>query len=212
MIFNGGSFATDTNAYLVSTLPTGTSNGIGSLIFNGGLFNAGAGIWGGSGPSPAVVINNGSTFSPALPTTNLVSAGNGAVTSSKYATATNCNSAASPAVCGSAAAGSVSIAASSSSVIVNTSAVTANSQITVTFDGSLGTKLGITCNTTAQQPYVSARMAGTSFHDIRCKQILDASRLYLVLDNKLGRQRTVVGTPAPTIILEGVRETKKQIQ
>ena len=163
IIFNGGNFTTDTNAYLVSTLPTGTSNGIGSLIFNGGLFNGGAGIWGGSGPSPAVVINHGSTFSPALPTTNLVSAGNGGMTSSKYATATNCNSSASPAVCGSAAAGSVTIAASSSSVVVDTSAVTASSQITVTFDSSLGTKLRVACNTTAQQPYVSARTAGTSF-------------------------------------------------
>jgi hypothetical protein len=163
IIFNGGSFTTDTNAYLVSTLPTGTTNGIGSLIFNGGLFNAGAGIWGGSGPSPAVVINNGSSFSPALPTTNLVSAGNGGMTSSKYATATNCNSSVSPAVCGSAAAGSVSIAISSSSVVVDTSAVTANSQIVVTFDSSLGSRLGVACNTTAQQPYVTARTAGTSF-------------------------------------------------
>jgi hypothetical protein len=163
IIFNGGSFTTDANAYLVSTLPTGTSNAIASLIFNGGLFSAGAGIWGGPGPSPAVVIDNGSTFSPPLPTTNLVSARNGGLTSSRYATATNCNSAADPAVCGSAAAGSVSIAASSSSVVVNTSAVTASSEITVTFDSSLGSKLGVTCNTAAQQPYVSARTAGISF-------------------------------------------------
>jgi hypothetical protein len=163
IVFNGGSFTADSNAYLVSTLPTGTTNGIGSLVFNGGLFNAGAGIWGGPGPSPAVVINNGSSFSPALPTINLVSLANGGMTSSKYATATNCSSAASLAVCGSAAAGSVAIATSLSSVVVNTTAVTANSQIIVTFDSSLGTKLGVTCNTTAQEPYISARKAGTSF-------------------------------------------------
>lgn len=78
-------------------------------------------------------------------------------------TDSNCSSSASPAVCGSAAAGSVVIAASASNVVVDTSAVTAKSQIVLTFDSSLGMKLGVTCNTAAQQPFVSARSAGTSF-------------------------------------------------
>jgi hypothetical protein len=60
--------------------------------------------------------------------------------------------------------GSVVVAASATSVVVNTTAVTANSQILVTFDASLGTKLGVTCNATVPALYgVSARTAGTSF-------------------------------------------------
>lgn len=80
-------------------------------------------------------------------------------------TATNCSSSASPAVCGSAAAGSFVIAASATSVTVNTSAVTANSQIFVQEDESLGSKLSVTCNTgiLANPPAISARVATTSF-------------------------------------------------
>jgi hypothetical protein len=85
------------------------------------------------------------------------------VTSGTYSTASNCKSSASPAVCGSAAAGAVAIAAGSSSVVVDTTAVTANSDISLTFNSSLGTRLSVTCNTTAQQPTVSAISAGTSF-------------------------------------------------
>ncbi|MBX4206185.1 hypothetical protein KW784_00085 [Candidatus Parcubacteria bacterium] len=79
-------------------------------------------------------------------------------------TATNCSSSASPAVCGSASGGSVAMATGGSTLVVNTSAVTANSQILITEDSSLGTRLGITCNTTTGRIYtVSARTAGTSF-------------------------------------------------
>jgi hypothetical protein len=47
---------------------------------------------------------------------------------------------------------------------VSTTAVTANSQIFVQEDSSLGTKLSVTCNTTTGRDYtVSARTAGTSF-------------------------------------------------
>ncbi len=80
-----------------------------------------------------------------------------------YRTATNCSSAASPAVCSSASAGSVVIAASSTTVVVNTTAVTANSQIILTPDSSLGTKLSVTCNTTLNPVEVTDRTAGTSF-------------------------------------------------
>jgi lysophospholipase L1-like esterase len=84
-------------------------------------------------------------------------------------TATNCSSSASPAICGSAAAGSVALPtnAVSSSIVVNTTAVTANSQILVTTDDTLGTKLGVTCNSTVATLVggltISARTAGTSF-------------------------------------------------
>jgi hypothetical protein len=45
------------------------------------------------------------------------------------ATASNCSSSASPAVCGSAVSGSVAVPASVTTEVVNTTAVTANSQI-----------------------------------------------------------------------------------
>lgn len=77
--------------------------------------------------------------------------------------ATNCSSAASPAVCGSSMSGSVVVAAAASTVVVNTSAVTANSQIIVTEDASLGTKLSVTCNTNLFSSAVTARTAATSF-------------------------------------------------
>jgi hypothetical protein len=82
-------------------------------------------------------------------------------------TATNCSSAASPAVCGSAPAGSFVIAAGAVSTVVHTTAVTANSQILVYPDESLGTKLGVSCNTTAATALatsgITARTASTSF-------------------------------------------------
>ena len=85
--------------------------------------------------------------------------------SSLYATQTNCASSASPAVCGSAAAGSFVIAAGATTVTVNTTAVTANSVIIAMEDDSLGTKLGVTCNTgiLVSAPEITARTAGTSF-------------------------------------------------
>lgn len=84
-----------------------------------------------------------------------------------YLTGSNCSSSASPAVCGSSAAGSVNIAAGSTTIQVNTTAVTANSQITLQADDTLGTKLGVTCNSTLATLVgglaVTARTAGTSF-------------------------------------------------
>jgi hypothetical protein len=84
-----------------------------------------------------------------------------------YATATNCSSSASPAVCGSAAAGSVALPTGATPTLqVNTTVVTANSQILLQIDESLGTKLGVTCNTTLStllNPVVTARSAGASF-------------------------------------------------
>lgn len=82
---------------------------------------------------------------------------------SLFGSGTNCSSSASPAVCGSAAAGSFILPAAATSVTVNTTAVTANSQIIVVNDDSLGTKLGVTCNTALDQVFVSARVAATSF-------------------------------------------------
>ena len=81
-----------------------------------------------------------------------------------HQTPTNCSSSAAPAVCAAASAGSVVIAAAGTTVTVNTSVVTANSQILLTEDSSLGTKLSVTCNTTTGRLYtVTARTAATSF-------------------------------------------------
>ena len=81
-----------------------------------------------------------------------------------YGTVTNCTSSAAPAVCGQAKQGSVVIAAAGTTVTVNTTGVTANSQILVTEDSSLGTKLSVTCNTTTGRTYtVTTRTAATSF-------------------------------------------------
>lgn len=55
------------------------------------------------------------------------------------------------------------MAASGTTVVVDTSAVTATSQIVLTFDSSLGSALSATCNTAINQPTVSARTPGTSF-------------------------------------------------
>jgi hypothetical protein len=82
---------------------------------------------------------------------------------STFGTLSNCSSNSSPAACGSASAGSVVVAAGATSVFVKTSAVTANSQIILTFDSSLGKKLGVTCNTTFDQGYVTARAPGLGF-------------------------------------------------
>lgn len=79
-------------------------------------------------------------------------------------TNTNCASSADPAVCASAPAGSVSIAVADAATVVNTTRVTANSQIFVQDDQSLGSRLSVTCNTTPNRNYtISARVAATSF-------------------------------------------------
>lgn len=74
------------------------------------------------------------------------------------------SSAAAPA-CQSAQYGMAAIAASAQTVTVYTAAVTNTAIITVGYDQSIGgsTLLNVTCNTTAQAPYVSARSAGSSF-------------------------------------------------
>ena len=88
----------------------------------------------------------------------------GTIVWAKSATTVNCNSTASPAVCGSAPSGSVAMATGGSTLQVNTSAVTVDSQILITEDSSLGTRLGITCNTATGRTYtISARADSTSF-------------------------------------------------
>ena len=62
------------------------------------------------------------------------------------------------------AAGSVAVGSGSTSVVIKTTAVTANSQILLTWDASLGARLGVTCSSAPPSWYeVSARTAATSF-------------------------------------------------
>ncbi len=75
----------------------------------------------------------------------------------------NCLDSAGAAACGAATAGSVVIDAGATTVVVSTTQVTANSQIFVQYDSSLGTRLSVTCNTTPALPAVTARTAATSF-------------------------------------------------
>lgn len=65
--------------------------------------------------------------------------------------------------CGAASAGFVVIEAAATTVVVSTTAITANSQIFLTMDISAAAQLGVTCNVTYADAYVSARTAGTSF-------------------------------------------------
>ncbi|MFZ2715891.1 MAG: glycine-rich domain-containing protein, partial [Minisyncoccia bacterium] len=83
---------------------------------------------------------------------------------SNIGTISNCNSVASPAVCGSAPSGSVTMSKGGSTLIVNTTSVTPDSQIFIIEDSSLGVRLGITCNTATNRTYtISARVPSTSF-------------------------------------------------
>lgn len=160
-----------------------TANGTGTAISNAGtVFDGGNNILSGTGTmtsgsagffrlSPKDVINfrnNANTADILALSLNgsdqvVVGSGTSGVIAPSYSTTTNCVSSASPAVCGSAAAGHFVLAATATTVTVNTTAVTTSSQIFIQNDDSLGTRLAVTCNTALDQVFVSARIAGTSF-------------------------------------------------
>lgn len=98
----------------------------------------------------------------------------GTIKPGKYATGTTCaatGTAANPSVaaCGSSAAGMFSCAtnASTGTCQVNTTAVTANSSISITQNAADGTPLSVTCNTgnvlSATAPVLASKSAGASF-------------------------------------------------
>ena len=139
-----------------------TSNGSGSGKLT--LTSAGGG-------TTAIAANTGAvaSYTWTLPTADasgeIRSNGAGVISVNPgIATATNCASSAAPAVCAAASAGGVVIAAGSGTVTVNTTAVTANSEILVFEDSSLSTRLSVTCNTTTGRTYsITTRTAATSF-------------------------------------------------
>jgi hypothetical protein len=138
-----------------------TSNGAGSGKL--ALTASGGGTFGWQ--APAVVSSYTWTVPGADKSGQIRSdgAGNLSITPDTV-TGTNCNSAASPAVCASASAGTVAIANPATTIQVNTTSVSVNSEIFVFEDSSLGTRLGVTCNTSTGRTYtVSARNSATSF-------------------------------------------------
>lgn len=136
-------------SFYISDAGPALTGGNGSLFLGDGTIakSPGSGFnFGGTGISVGNVFSTGPTQS------------------GSFATIVNCVSSASPAVCSSAAAGSFNLPAAATTVTVNTTAVNANSQIIITPDSSLGTRLGVTCNTTVPSNLqVSARVAATSF-------------------------------------------------
>jgi hypothetical protein len=82
-------------------------------------------------------------------------------------TATHCASSASPAACGSAWTGFIVVPAGMSIQTVNTTALDANSKIIFQVDDTIGTPLGVSCDTTPADLFggfaVTGRTPGTSF-------------------------------------------------
>lgn len=157
----GGASAIPATQYLIP-VASGTAGtlGISTLKLNGGV------LYPSANSTTAVQINkaDGTTNVVTLDTTGSILSVVGALKSTTMQTTANCTSAASPATCTASSAGSVVMAATTSTIVVNTSVVTASSQIFAIQDNGLGTKLSVTCNTSAaMNPYVSARSAGTSF-------------------------------------------------
>lgn len=157
------------NMIINSRVAIGTSSPLATLYVNGDFFT-----------NAINILANGlglDTFTPGLlaigsTTANSITIGHAGITTTvpgiikvgSVSTVSNCNSTVSPAVCGSAPAGSVAMATGGSTLVVNTTAVTANSQIFIMEDSSLGSRLGITCNTATTRNYtINSRIAGTSF-------------------------------------------------
>jgi len=97
------------------------------------------------------------------PVTNLADSLGGPSNQILGASFANCTSSATPAVCGASNVGAVAVPAAATTLVVNTTAVTAKSRIVLTMDASMGSDLGITCNTANIAAWVSARTASTSF-------------------------------------------------
>ena len=88
----------------------------------------------------------------------------GDVNAALYETRTNCADSTGDAACAAAPSGHFVIDAADSNTVISTTAVTANSEIFLQEDSSLGALLTVTCNTSIVRSYVvTARTAGSSF-------------------------------------------------
>jgi hypothetical protein len=113
------------------------------------------------GTSGATVVNNLNTKSCATAPCVVISDSLGHY--GNWSTITRATSSASPAVCADAKQCAFVIAAAASSVVVNTTAAPSDgADVSLLFDTALGARLGVTCNTTAQVPYVTALSVGVS--------------------------------------------------
>lgn len=113
--------------------------------------------WGGTTTGPTVLKGNGNTAAYHQDSTDIFKV------VGSIGLDTKCASVASPAVCGVLSSGSVAIPAAATTLQVNTTRVTSNSNIILVADSSLGTLLGVTCNTSIPTLSVSARTAATNF-------------------------------------------------
>lgn len=171
VLYSGGPLGTPASGTLtnvtglpVSTGISGLGTGVATFLASPTSSNARAMYTDETGTGAAVFANTPTLVTPVLGAATGTSVNlSGSVTAATYSTATNCADSAGAAACGSAAAGAFVVDAGTTSVVVSTTAVTANSQVFVQFDASLGTRLGITCNTTPAAPSVTARTAATSF-------------------------------------------------
>lgn len=166
---NPGTGTNPTQTLKLEVCPTAAANNLdlSSLSTNGITFAPGTY----KTNSVANAVQNGFNLNTGtgVTVTNTSSANVQVNVSNPPATLSNCASAASPAVCGSAASGVVTMPIGATLVTVNTSAVTANSRIFLTYDHSTlsNTQLGVTCSTataTENAMYVlHDKSAGNSF-------------------------------------------------
>jgi len=149
-----------TSAGLVS-FPLLAPNGLVTAPSYSFSSNPGTGMYSTGGNNLSLAVNGTEEFR----TNGLIAIFDTSITvSGSYSISSNCASSASPAVCGGGSMGAVVIAAGATTVQVNTTAVTANSEILLQEDDSLGARLSVTCNTTSLgATKISARVAGTSF-------------------------------------------------
>ena len=143
-------------------------------IWRHGLVRDGtAGELGGDGGfTPVVWVNNNVSTEAMLCIGNIANANtndcrtkaSNIIFYGTFGTDTNCADSAGDAACTAASSGAFVIDAADTNTVVSTTAVTANSQIYIQEDSGLGTRLGVTCNTTIARSYaVTARTAATSF-------------------------------------------------
>lgn len=174
---NIGTFTT----YAVLNCSTGMScSRSGSTIT---MTASGSGVTSVTGTTNQVASTGGTTPVISLPvaiiapgslTTTTTLAATTSVSGATFVTATNCagvGTAANPSVvsCAAAAAGAIACAtaATTGTCQINTTAVTANSEIFVIQTASEGTRLSVTCNTafdlSATAPLLLSKSAGASF-------------------------------------------------
>lgn len=113
--------------------------------------------------TPAVVSTRPLLQIQNYTTDSLTLSASGRISPLLYGSLSNCTDSAGDAACSAAPAGAFVIDAADTNTVVSTTAMTANSQVFVQFDSSLGTRLSVTCNTTWEYPQVTARSAGASF-------------------------------------------------